>query len=647
MEITNTLLLIFLELTFVFVVMLLLHSQKKSIGDIPFFVVLGMLLVFGEFLAGSEMSFNALDYVSFKISPVVVFVPFMAAMLLVYISDGVLSMQRLIIGSLVAMGMFFYLGDLSRLQMRWVTYTVTGTMPLEAFDFLLERTRRSMLAVACGQLAALFIMPVIYSRLRNTGKNIFICCLGGMGAGLLLDSLIFQLMSSGSWSERWNEFTPTLLIRLFCGGYLAALMAFYINKLGHESDSRQVKPLEIFFAFFGSYGRSKALEANILEWEGRYRMILENASEMIVIVDRSGVILDANRAAERQLGSTKAAGKTFVSYLNENDTRQFELAIDETVRGKGSTGQFYVELADEKNNEENSTLYLALTVTALNIGALEAFIIMGRDITEERKLEAEKQRLNEELAHSQRLESLGQLAGGVAHDFNNNIHAILGHADLIGFNSDLDDRTRKHLDKIIEIAEQSGGLTSQLLGFARKGKYRESDFDFRVLIQRTAELFMPGSTDIELAVQTSKKPLLVSGDPIQLQQVILNLLINARDALRVTDDRDYRIDIKALDVAPQDVPPAVVLTGDLKEKSQLVLISIADNGCGMDNNTLKRMFEPFFTTKPVGQGTGMGMAMAYGTVKSHHGVIGVESIPGEGTVIYIVLPGLRDSIKGE
>ena len=175
MEITNTLLLIFLELTFVFVVMLLLHSQKKSIGDIPFFVVLGMLLVFGEFLAGSEMSFNALDYVSFKISPVVVFVPFMAAMLLVYISDGVLSMQRLIIGSLVAMGMFFYLGDLSRLQMRWVTYTVTGTMPLEAFDFLLERTRRSMLAVACGQLAALFIMPVIYSRLRNTGKNIFIC----------------------------------------------------------------------------------------------------------------------------------------------------------------------------------------------------------------------------------------------------------------------------------------------------------------------------------------------------------------------------------------------------------------------------------------------------------------------------------------
>ncbi len=642
MEITNTVLLIFLELTFVFVVLLLLHSQKKSIGEIPFFIMLGMLLVFGEFLGGSEMSFNALDYVSFQISPVVVFVPFMAAMLLVYISDGVLSMQRMIIGSLVTMGVFFYLGDLSRLQMRWVTYSVTGTMPLEAFDFLLERTRRSMLAVVCGQLAALFIMPVIYSRLRNTGKNLFISCSGAMGAALLLDSLISQLVSGSLWSDRWSEFTPLLLVRLFCGGYLAILLALYISKMGRESDSRQVKPLEIFFAFFGSYGRSKALEANILEWEGRYRLILENASEMIVIADRNGVILDANHAAERKLKSPKAAGESFFSYLNEEDSRQFKRAIRQAGIGKGSTGQFYVELADKKSGEEKTVTYMALTVTALNIGALEAFIIMGRDITEERKLEAEKQRLNEELAHSQRLESLGQLAGGVAHDFNNNIHAILGHADLIGFNSQLDDRTRKHLEKIIEIAEQSGGLTSQLLGFARKGKYRESDFDLRVLIQRTAELFMPGSTDIEVAVQTAEKPLLVSGDQIQLQQVILNLLINARDALRMTADRDYHLEIKALDVPPAEVPPMVVLTEELQKASSVVLISIADNGCGMDENTMKRMFEPFFTTKPVGQGTGMGMAMAYGTVKSHHGVIGVDSAQDRGTEICIVLPKLHD-----
>ena len=107
-------------------------------------------------------------------------------------------------------------------------------------------------------------------------------------------------------------------------------------------------------------------------------------------------------------------------------------------------------------------------------------------------------------------------------------------------------------------------------------------------------------------------------------------------------DRDYHLEIKALDVPPAEVPPMVVLTEELQKASSVVLISIADNGCGMDENTMKRMFEPFFTTKPVGQGTGMGMAMAYGTVKSHHGVIGVDSVQDRGTEICIVLPKLHD-----
>ena len=266
---------------------------------------------------------------------------------------------------------------------------------------------------------------------------------------------------------------------------------------------------------------------------------------------------------------------------------------------------------------------------------------MGRDLTEERNLEAEKQRLNEELAHSQRMEALGQLAGGVAHDFNNNIHAILGHADLIAFNKTLDEKSRRHLGKIIEIAEHSGGLTSQLLGFARKGKYRESEFDLRVLVRRTAELFMPGSEDIEFTVETADKPLLVSGDQIQLQQVVLNLLINARDALRSVNDRERQLQLKLVECETSHLPEVLILPENIAPGSSAVLLSISDNGCGMDENTLKKMFEPFFTTKPVGQGTGMGMAMAYGTVQSHQGAIGVESEVDKGTTVYIVLPKIR------
>ena len=630
METVNTLLLIFLELTFVFVVMLLLFSQRKSIGDIPFCITMGMLLVLGEVLGGSGLSFESSRW-SFQIAPVVLMVPFMASVLLVYITDGVLSMQRLIIGALAAMGVFFYLGDLTRLEMRWITYSVSGSLPLEAFDFLLERSRRMMLSAVCGQLAALFIMPVTFSRLRNAGHRLMVCCAGALSIALLIDTLIFTILAPESWSEAWQKLPALLTVRIIVGIYLAVLLTVYISKLGREKESRQVKPLEILVAFFGGYGRSKLLEADLLEWEGRYRVILENASEMIVIIDRHGQVRDANRAAEKMIAGGKCTGKLFNDFLREEDRAAFAGALDLAASGTGSSRQLYVELL--------SGMPLALSVTAFTLVRMDAFIVMGRDMTEERSLEAEKQRLNEELAHSQRLEALGQLAGGVAHDFNNNIHAILGHADLIGFSKNLDDKTKRHLGKIIEIAEHSGQLTTQLLGFARKGKYRESDFDLRILIQRTAELFTPGSTDIELEVRTADKPLLVRGDQIQLQQVVLNLLINARDALRMVDDRERRLDVQLFELGNTELPSQMALPEGVTPQNA-ILLTITDNGCGMDEATQKKVFEPFFTTKPVGQGTGMGLAMAYGTIQSHHGAIGIKSCPGEGTSIYIVLPKL-------
>ncbi|MBE6381042.1 MAG: PAS domain S-box protein, partial [Lentisphaerae bacterium] len=517
MEIINTLLLIFLEMTFIFVALLLLFSQRKSIGDIPFYITLGMLLIFGEFMVGAQLNFSGMEKWVFPVAPVVIFVPFMAAVLLIYITDGVLSFQRLIIGSLATMGVFFYLGDLTRLQVRWITHSVSGRLPLESFDSLLELTRSGMLAVVAGQLLALFIMPVAFSRLRNAGHRMLVCCCGSLTVALLVDTLVYELLTVGNWQEISRTLLPTLAVRLLSGIYLACLLTLYVVKIGRESEAKHVRALEIIFAFFGSYSRSKLLEANLMEWEGRYRVILENASEMIVVVDRNGKILDANRAAGKMLDSTALTGRNFDSFLNKYDTDIFRQNLQKSRDTSSGSGQFYVELAREETDPEaiSGNLQLALTVTPLSIGALEALVVMGRDITEERSLEAEKQRLNEELVHSQRLEALGQLAGGVAHDFNNNIHAILGHADLIALRGELGEKSNNHLGKIIEIAESSGQLTSQLLGFARKGKYRESDFDLRVLIQRTAELFLPGSKDIEFSVKTADKPLLVRGDQIQ------------------------------------------------------------------------------------------------------------------------------------
>lgn len=646
MEIVNSLILTFLELTFVFVALLVLYGQRKNIGDAPFYVTLGILLIFGQMLCGADLRFASIDMgpllLTFQIGPLVIFMPFLAAILMVYVTEGALATQRLIIGTLAAMGIFFYLGDLTRLQARWITYSVTGALPLEAFDMLLERSRRAMLAIVSGQVLELFLLPIVFSRLRNTGHRLFVCCVGALGIALVVDSLIYLGIVDITYGSWWNNLYPMLIVKAAAVVYLALLLTLYLAKFGAETEARHTRSLEIVFAFFGSYGRTKLLEANLLEWEGRYRMILENASEMIVIVDRSARILDANPASCRmlRLESDRLINADFAGLLHPNEAEQFRARFRELTgepSGRAGISRRFTVSAPA----ENQTIHLALTITPLALGGLNAFIVMGRDITEEHNLEAERQRLNDELAHSQRLEALGQLAGGVAHDFNNNIHAILGHADLIALNSTLEESSRNHLEKIIDIAEQSGQLTAQLLGFARKGKYRESDFDLRILIRKSADIFLPGSKDIQLNVTTPDYPVLVRGDQIQLQQVVLNLLINARDALRDITDRDKIIEVRLEEAANlPDLALRIPAPGKEFHPENFWLLTISDNGCGMDENTRKRLFEPFFTTKPVGQGTGMGLAMAYGTVTNHRGLIHVESRPGVGTTLFILLPRL-------
>ena len=643
MAVIPSLILIFLELTFVFAALLVLYAQRKNIGETPFYLTMGVLLLFGQMLCAADLRFSSIDLgpwlLSFQIGPPVIFMPFLAAILMVYAADGALAAQRIIIGTLAAVGIFFYLGDLTRLEARWVTFSIAGTMPQEAFDLLLERSRKVMLAIVGGQTLELFLLPIIYSRLRNTGRRLFTCCLGALTAALAVDSLIYLAVTDISYGSWWNNLYPMLAAKAVAVVYLAALLTLYLSHLGEETEARHGRSLEILFAFFGSYGRTKLLETNLLEWEGRYRMILESASEMIVITDRSGRVLDTNPAAVKlfKRSREKLVNLDFAELLHEEGARQFRASLVPGA-GAGADGKSSAGFTVSAGTEERP-LYLALTLTPLTLGGIDAMIVMGRDITEEHKLAAEKARLNDELAHSQRLEALGQLAGGVAHDFNNNIHAILGHADLIAYNQSLDDKSHRHLEKIIAIAEQSGGLTSQLLGFARKGKYRESEFDLRILLRRTADIFMPGNKEIELGVETPDRPVVIRGDQIQLQQVFLNFLLNARDALRDVTDHEKVITVKLF--RNGDHPELAAQLGRSGKEfpdGNFCILAITDNGCGMSEEVRKRLFEPFFTTKPIGQGTGMGLAMAYGTITNHHGTIQVESVPGQGTTFYVLLP---------
>ncbi|MEI6147708.1 MAG: ATP-binding protein [bacterium] len=247
--------------------------------------------------------------------------------------------------------------------------------------------------------------------------------------------------------------------------------------------------------------------------------------------------------------------------------------------------------------------------------------------------EASLQRTNEQLRQSEKMQAIGQLAGGVAHDFNNQLGGIIGFAELLSDN--LTDPTLKvYAEKILEAGGRAADLTRQLLAFSRKGKYLSMPTDVHRVIQEVVEL-LNRSVDkrIEIQQYLEATPSLVLADPAQIQSALLNLGLNARDAMPEGGELFFRT---CLVTFSADHPDEELKPG------RYVQISVTDTGVGINAATMKRLFEPFFTTKEVGKGTGLGLASAYGTIKNHGGTIRVYSEPGHGSTFSIYLPVLEE-----
>ncbi len=275
----------------------------------------------------------------------------------------------------------------------------------------------------------------------------------------------------------------------------------------------------------------------------------------------------------------------------------------------------------------NSQLYGA---GQRHVAALE------REVADRQRAEAEREKLQVQLAHAQKMESVGRLAGGVAHDFNNMLQAILGHADLALQNLPPDSPVHEHLLEIRGCAQRSADLTRQLLAFARKQTIAPKVLNLNETIE--GMLRMLGrliGEDIELVWRPGRDLWPVRLDPSQVDQILANLCVNARDAI----DGVGRVIIETGRVVLDDVSCAQqegVVPGDY------VRLSVSDNGCGMDPETRLHLFEPFFTTKDVGKGTGLGLPTVYGVVKQNHGFVQVDSEPGRGTTFQIYLPRHAD-----
>lgn len=366
--------------------------------------------------------------------------------------------------------------------------------------------------------------------------------------------------------------------------------------------------------------------------ETHMRTLINSLPDLVWLKDPNGVYLSCNAKFERLYGAREAdiVGKTDYDFVNK-DLADFFREKDRIAMEQGgpSMNEEEVIYADDGHVELLETIKCPMYDRHDNlIGVLG----VGRDITMRKKAEDEKIRLKTELQQAQRLEAVGRLAGGVAHDFNNMLSVIIGNTEIL-----LDDLDPSHpvIDNLHEIqnaAKRSADLTRQLLAFARQQTIAPKVLDLNEAISGMLKMLMRlMGEDIDLVWLPSESIWKIKIDPSQIDQALANFCVNARDAIisvgKVTiETRNVSFDQEYCFTHEGFIP------GDY------VMMAFSDDGIGMDKDTMANVFEPFFTTKGPGRGTGLGLATVYGIVKQNNGFINVYSEPGQGTTFKVYFP---------
>jgi two-component system, cell cycle sensor histidine kinase and response regulator CckA len=399
--------------------------------------------------------------------------------------------------------------------------------------------------------------------------------------------------------------------------------------------SRQMKQtiLESTSALAERTRRLEEVNSALEKSEELYRVVATNVHDVIYSHDVDGVINYISPSIKRTLGydAPDMIGRNILSYMEPAAAARVREALE---RSKADTAEFSEIRAYETEflTRDGSTKLLESTISKLidANGAASGFLVVSRDISDRKKDLEEKEKLKLTVQQAQKMEAIGTLAGGIAHDFNNLLSGILGHAELIKTNPRLN-ADAEHSATIIETAALRGKqLTTQLLGFARKGQFQRKNVDVNSMITEIVQLLERTlGKDIAISRKLSARSPVVLGDPGQINQILLNLAVNARDAMPTGGRLSFETAVVTLagDAASLQLPP-----GDYCE------ILVSDTGTGIPKEKQQRIFEPFFTDKEEGKGTGLGLAMVYGVVDNHGGKITVYSEVGRGAAFRILLP---------
>jgi PAS domain S-box-containing protein len=373
------------------------------------------------------------------------------------------------------------------------------------------------------------------------------------------------------------------------------------------------------------------LLAALRESEERFRSAFEHSAVGMALQSTDGRYLRVNRAFCRMLGYSEAEllglGHPAVTHPDDVAT---DAAYDRQLLG-GELASYQTE--KRYYGKRGDVVWGLVTVSVVSDagGRPGYFVVQAQDVTERKRAEQTRVELEGQLQQAQKLEAIGRLAGGIAHDFNNLLTVIIGRTQLLGQRVRLEDEVRRHVELVEKTAERAAGLTRQLLAFGRKQVLRPKLLDVSATVAgMEAMLRRLIGEHIELiTVRRARRAVLA--DPVQVEQVILNLAVNARD---VMPDGG----VLTIETAAVELDEAFVRCHAGARPGPHVLLAVSDTGRGMDAPVRARLFEPFFTTKELGQGTGLGLATVYGIVKQSEGYIYVESEPGRGTRFELYFP---------
>ena len=352
----------------------------------------------------------------------------------------------------------------------------------------------------------------------------------------------------------------------------------------------------------------------------QYTLIFDKARDAIFII-QNDVIQFANRRARTVLGySDEELSTTAIAKLiHPKDQEQVVTRHRKKLKGEKVPGTHSFRIITKKGKE----LWVEHTAVRINWQGQPATLNFVRNITQKRKLDAQ-------LQFTARLEAIGTLAGGIAHAFNNLLMGIQGYASLQLMDIDSKHPHYEAFKKIENAVQEGSELTKQLMGYARKGRYRSRAISINDIIENTSRTFQKMKKEIMIHREFTLKPHAVEADQGQMEQMLLNLYINAGDAM--PDGGEIHLETK--NVTHRDIKSHLYEP----RPGKYVRITVSDKGKGIDKKIQHRIFDPFFTTKKTGKGTGLGLASVYGIVKSHDGYINVDSKKGRGTAFFIYLP---------